>query len=175
MKKKPLIFLNFKKTTGGKALSLIEQLTAGAGYHPACEIALVVDPVDAYAVTRATDWPVYIHDMYTAGPLHRIVTKGFLQENRIRGILTNHPEKPLPDSVLRENRRYVGTFGLQFIVGATNLYEAIAFNARYSPHLVAFENVDLIGKDLSLRDATPTIVREVSGAIPGKVLYGAGI
>ena len=175
-KRKPLILINFKKVTGKKATELIEKLnkadeTLKANY----KIAVIIQPEDIHEVSKRTSFSLFIHDIFLKGKLYEVLNKNLLAGGKICGVLLNHPENQLTEDELHKNFFCAKAHNLKVVLGSTSIAEGKMLNKKYEADYIAIENVDLIGKNVSIIEIYPEMTKNAVTSISNNILLGAGV
>jgi hypothetical protein len=173
----PLILINFKKLSGMRVLELIGRLNETcAFFRDRYEIVFAIRPCDVDAAARNTDVPLYIHDIGAERPLHELFEgKTFEESWKVSGMLINHPENRLSGVTLERNNTCARRWGWKTIIASLSIEEALVLNQQYMPDYISIESADLIGKNISLSEQYPDLVRNATSRIANRVLFGAGI
>jgi triosephosphate isomerase len=126
-------------------------------------LPLLAQHVDPHAAGAATGW-VTVEAIAAAGAV---------------GSIVNHAEHKVPHDVVKATLERLDALGLVSLVCADSIAEATAL-AAFRPKMLAIEPPELIGGDVSVTTADPTIVSDAVKAVRGissqtKVLCGAGV
>ncbi len=118
-------------------------------------------------------------DPIAAGARTGFVPPESIQAAGVAGSLVNHSEHPLRPSATREAVARLSRLGLTAVVCAGTVTEARRL-ARFHPPYLAIEPPELIGGEVSVSSARPTVISatvdEVRRVSPRtRVLCGAGI
>jgi triosephosphate isomerase len=144
-------------------------------------IAVAPGPLDLVAVAKASAAPVFAQhvDAWPSGQHTGAVTPDFVKDVGAVGTLLNHSEKRLHAQSLSNARALCGKVGLVSVIcaGTVALSRKVA---GLAPEFVAIEPPDLIGGDVSVSTARPSIVSRGVEAVRGvsprtRVLCGAGV
>ena len=174
-KLRPLILVNFKKVTGNDALNLVKKLkNADIFLKDYYSIAIALQPKDLSEASKITDLPLFLHDIFSDMPFHKIL-RNYTAENRIYGVLLNHPENKLFKDTLSEDVYCSKKLNLKTIIASTSISEAAALNEKYLPDYIVIENIRLIGQNISIEKTCPMMVENAVLTIPNRVLFGAGV
>ncbi len=181
--KPPVIVVNFKvyqEAEGDRAYRLakmVQRVSAESG------VLMAVCPPQMWAapIARVLEIPVYAQsvDPIPPGAGTGMITPSMLHSTDIAGTLVNHSEHRVPYDNIEKSVSMCSELGLHTIVCAENTEEAATL-ARYGPEMIAVEPPGLIGGDISVTTADPTIVSDTVGAVHAvkpnvAVLCGAGV
>lgn len=181
--RKPVIVVNFKtyqEASGQGAMSLAilcEQTATETG------ASIVVAPplMDLAIVASKVKIPVFAQhlDAVSSGSTTGHVTVENAKASGASGTLVNHSERRLKIAEIHELIDRTRTSRLQSIVCTNNLAVSKAC-AAMEPDFVAIEPPELIGGDISVTTANPSIVSETVRSIRSiskdvGVLCGAGV
>lgn len=179
----PLLLLNFKtfpQTRGEKAVRLAK--TAGKVAHELdVAIAVAPGPLDLLRVIEVADVPVFAQhvDPRPSGQHTGAVAPDYVKAIGAVGTLLNHSEKRLHFSALESARALCAAAGLVTVVCAGSVAQARRV-AALRPEFVAIEPADLIGGDVSVSTARPSVITKGVEAVRAvspntTVLCGAGV
>lgn len=172
---KTLVLINFKQTDQEKVLSVIGDLNEIALEEDSpYRIAIVVQPEIAHVVNDKTQLPIFIHDMFLDDHLYNTLNPNYVEMCNIKGVLTNHPQKKIAPDILLQNCFYARKRNLEVIIGCTGVEEAIQLQ-KYIPNYLLIENIDLIGKSISIKQACPEMIEKAVSKTSCNVIFGAGI
>ena len=179
----PVIVVNFKtypEASGQKAVELARMCEDVATETGA---SLVVAPpmTDLALVASSVQIPVFAQhlDSVPAGSTTGHITVENAKASGAKGTLVNHSERRIRIAEIHEIIDRSRPSGLATIVCTNNLAVSRAC-AAMEPDFVAIEPPELIGGDISVTTANPTIVSDTVRAIRGissevGVLCGAGV
>lgn len=177
--KLPTIIVNFKayeSAIGDNALSLAlehDRIARETGLS----FAICVQSTDVYRIAREVSIPVFAQhiDPVTYGShTGHILPEAMIQAGAF-GTLLNHAERNVEYDVLESSIMRAKEVGL-FTCVCANTPEAGEKIASFNPDLVAVEPPELIGGDVSVSQAKPTVITDAVRLIgEGKVLVGAGV
>jgi len=173
-----IIMINFKKISGEKAFLLARKLEKVDPHI--CEmfdVILALQPQDAYHISSKVKLPLFVQDIssYPESQFLSAIDRGSLKKSNIRGVILNHPQKKLTLDALEESIAVGRKLGLEILLCASSIDEAVQINDRYTPDYIAVENEQLIGKDISLVQYCPEVVPNVLDRINNRILFGGGI
>jgi triosephosphate isomerase len=179
----PLVVINFKtyeEATGQKALELAIACDDVAKETNA-EIIVCVQATDIYRIQQHVSIPVYAQHIDAAdyGSNTGRVLPQAVQQAGAKGTLLNHSENRLRVDIIEASIEAAKKVGLKTIICAN---DAIVGQAVYSmkPDFVAVEPPELIGGDISVSSAKPSVIKDSVNRICKlggyhKVLVGAGV
>lgn len=179
----PAIIVNFKvyaEVEGSRAVTLAktcQKVSKESGVTIA-----VCPPVTGLAVIAHTmDIPVYSQnvDPLKPGSGTGYVTPSMLHSTYVTGTLVNHSENRQPAEDVATCVEMCRYLDLQTCVCAESAEEA-GMMASFGPSMVAVEPPELIGGDVSVTTANPSIVTDTVDAVHSAnpdvaVLCGAGV
>lgn len=178
----PRIVVNLKtypEATGKRAVALA-RAASRLEDRKGVTVALAVQAVDA-AACAATGARVYAQhfDRVQSSQSTGATRLESLIEAGIEGSLINHSEKRLDPKTVAWNVEQARKARLVTLVCAENPRETAQY-AKLSPTLVAVEPPQLIGGDISVTTADPSIIRKAVAAVRKvaprmPVLCGAGV
>ena len=177
--KLPVIIVNFKiyeQAVGDSALRLAkihEQVAKETG----ASIGIAVSAIDLAAVSDAVSIPVFAQhlDPIGYGSGTGKIPPSLVKEVGAYGTLLNHAEYQIEDIVLQKSIDMAKMNDL-FTVVCANTPEKGAEIMKYLPDLIAVEPPELIGGDVSVSKADPSIIEKAVKLIgKNRVLVGAGI
>jgi len=177
--KLPVIIVNFKiyeQAVGDLSVKLAkihEQIAKETG----ASIGIAVSAIDLAAVCEAVSIPVFAQhlDPIGYGSGTGKIPPALVKEVGAYGTLLNHAEYQIEDLVLKKSIEMAKANDL-FTVVCANTPEKGAEIMKYLPDLVAVEPPELIGGDVSVSKADPSIIEKAVKLIgKNRVLVGAGI
>ncbi len=179
---KALVLINFKtyqESYGKKALALARKIAKAKsnGY----EVVITPSLLTTKEIVDKTKLTVYAqHADHVGLGAHtgRIPAKE-LKQIGVKGTILNHSERKIPMKFLQEIIESCKKNKLKTVVCASSLSE-IKKVAQFNPDYIAYEPSELIGGDLSVTKANPSIIVKAVELVNGinskiKVLCGAGI
>ena len=177
------ILINFKcypEGTGDNAVSLA-QLCERVSRDTGVSIGIVVQAVDIFRVCSAVSLPVYCQHLDGVAPGAFTGSLCALSVSRAgaAGVLLNHSEKHMEVDAIEDALREAKYHGLDVVVCASDADIGAAV-ATLLPDIVAVEPPELIGGDISVSSAQPSLIQESVSLIHGVnkdvlVFVGAGI
>ncbi|MCL2607938.1 MAG: triose-phosphate isomerase [Methanomassiliicoccaceae archaeon] len=180
---KPIIVINFKAYTeaeGPNALKLAE-LCASVSSESGAVIAVCPPVSELGAVARSVNIPVFSQnaDPRVPGSSTGWMTPSMIKASGAAGTLINHTEHKHPMKAIADTLELCKGCGLTTIACADTV-ELAAEIAQYLPNMIAVEPPELIGGDVSVTDANPSVVENTVRSVKSvhnsiSVLCGAGI
>ena len=185
--REPLLIINCKNygltgelgmSVAKAAVSVLDERRAAGKRRVA--VAVAVPATDVYRVAKLGLVPVFAQhlDPETSGATTGHVIAENLVANGAAGSLLNHAEDPYEEHELASALERARNNGLMSVACAKDADEAFRI-ARHKPDFIAIEPPELIGGEVSVSNAQPSIitdtivkVRQVA-AVP--VLVGAGV
>jgi len=181
--RKPAIVVNFKtyvEVSGSAALELAK-VCAAVSEETGASIVVAPPSFDLAMVARSVSIPVFAQHLDNApsGATTGHLTVENALSSGARGTLVNHSERRIRVAEIHEVIDRCRGSGLDTIVCTNNLAVSRAC-AAMGPDFVAIEPPELIGGNISVTTANPSIVSdtvEAIKAIDGRVgvLCGAGV
>ncbi len=179
---KPLVLLNFKvykESMGNKALPLAKEIAAIR--QDKYEIAIAPSLLTLREIAEQTSLTVFSQhtDPVQLGAQTGSITVDELKDIGVVGTILNHSERKIPFSTLKETVEVCKRKKIRTVVCASDLSE-IKKVAVLRPDYLAYEPPELIGGDISVTTARPSIIADavelVASISPAtKVLCGAGV
>jgi triosephosphate isomerase len=179
----PLLLVNFKtypETRGERAVRLTRTASKVA-HELSASIAVAPGPLDLARVVEAADIPVFAQhtDPRPSGQHTGAVTADYLKALGVTGTLLNHSEKRLHFGALESARALCGRAGLVTVICAGTVAQAKRV-ASLKSEFVAIEPPDLIGGEVSVSTARPSVISKGVEAVRAvsphtAVLCGAGV
>ncbi len=170
MNKKPFIFINFKKLSSDRAISLAKELeNVDRRILELFDVAVGVLVEDCCSIASETTLPVFLQDFNS-------IQDAQVRDAGIRGVILNHPEQAMTHEQIRQDLDAAQKNRFQTILCAASLEECDTIRSRYTADFIAVENPDIIGKDISLVESSKEYVGkalEKAGHQP--ILFGGGI
>lgn len=180
-------FVNYKlepNTFGDKGIDMTSSLTEAAEAMARFDVLVIIVPQLVYLAQQVKEFQednIFAPhvDPHKPGRGTGFVNVESLRDMGCKGTVLNHAEHKLPFDVLKQSFERAKEVGLQVMVCADSLDEARSI-LKLSPDFVAYEPPDLIGGDISVSSAQPTVVKDfvdlVSGhSSPTLPIIGAGI
>ncbi|MGM5480551.1 MAG: triose-phosphate isomerase [Nanobdellota archaeon] len=178
----PTIMINFKtyeQTTASGAEKLVNycrSVTDSTGVSITC----CPQPADIYRCNQHGVSLLAQHiDVDSAGSHTGKLNIKSLQENGARGSLINHSEDRVSIDIIKQSIELLDNHDMLSVVCVKDVDEAKQV-AQLGPDVIAIEPPELIGGDISVTTADPTIisstvsaVESVNSSIP--ILCGAGV
>lgn len=181
--RKPVMVVNFKtypEASGSAALELCK-ICAEVADETGASVVIAPPSFDLALMARTVRLPVFAQHLDSApsGATTGHLTVENAKASGAQGTLVNHSERRLRISEIHEVIDRCRGSGLATIVCTNNLAVSRAC-AAMGPDFVAIEPPELIGGDISVTTANPSIVSETVRAIKAiddkvGVLCGAGV
>ncbi len=181
--KVPPVIVNFKvysEAEGTRAITL-GKVCQKVSKESGVEIAICPPMISLGVIAHALDIPVYSQnvDPLKPGSGTGYVTPSMLHSTDVKGTLVNHSEHMQPAESVRKCVEMCRELGLVTCVCAESVDKAREL-AAFSPDMIAVEPPELIGGDVSVTTAEPSVVSGTVEAVhsvdPGiSVLCGAGV
>lgn len=180
---KPAIIVNFKAYAEVEKDGSLELARACQSVSEETGIVISVCPptVDLRSTIKEVSIPVLTQnvDPYAPGSATGWVTPSMVKNCGAVGTLINHSEHKVPKNVIAECVELAKGCELTTVVCADNVQAAIQA-AEFRPDFIAVEPPELIGGNVSVTTANPTIIEETVDAIKNisgsiSVLCGAGV
>ena len=175
-----LILTNFKTyqtATGTKAADLAQIHAEVQQEFPQAKLAVAPQAVDLLRTAKIL--PTYAQHLDAAdfGSFTGAKLAVAVKQTGAIGTLLNHSEKRFADrEQLKQAAKQAQAAGLQVIICAESAEEGAAIMQEVEPDLIAVEPPELIGGDISVTTADPSLIsRSVELIGAGKVLVGAGV
>lgn len=174
----PILFVNFKtyeKGTGedaDKLAEICEKVAEDTGKN----IIPVVQLADLCRISEKVDIPVFAQriDPVNYGSNTGHVLPESLEENGADGVVINHSEDRRRIDVLEAAVGRAKDVGLKTLVCANNPKVAEAVDS-FRPDVIAIEPPELIGGDISVSSAKPSVITNSVEKVQTPVICGAGI
>lgn len=179
----PLLLVNFKTypETRHDAAVRLARAAAGVAKELGVSIAVAPGPLDLVRVAQEAGAQVFAQhvDPWPSGQHTGAVTPDFVKHVGVVGTILNHSEKRLHWQMLANARALCAQVGLVTVVCAGTVAQARRV-AALRPEFVAVEPPDLIGGDVSVSSARPSVITRGVEAVHSvapktKVLCGAGV
>ena len=160
---KPIVIVNFKvyRESSGKRAVQLARVCEKVSQESGAAIAVAPALVDLAGVARSVKIPVFAQHLDAAEPgaFTGHVTAESLQSLGVQGSLINHSEKPLSLKAIKQTAAHCRRRGLISIVCVANLAMVKAV-ARFHPDYIAYEPPELIGGNISVTSAKPSVVKK---------------
>lgn len=177
--KLPMIIVNFKiyeQATGDSALELAK-IHEKVANETGASIGIAVTAIDLQRISEAVSIPVFAQHLdpvtYGSGTGH--VLPALVKGVGAYGTLLNHAECQIEEMTLGKSIKMARENEL-FTIVCANTPEKGAEIMRFNPDLIAVEPPELIGGDISVSKADPSIIEKAVKLIgENRVLVGAGI
>lgn len=175
----PVLVINFKiysQASGKKAIKIAK---IAEKVSKELKIPIIVCPplIDIKEVASKVKIPVFSQhvDEVEPGAFTGHISAASLKEAGVRGTLLNHSEKKVNFKKIKKTILACRRYGLDTICCAENVFEAKRI-ATLKPNAIAIEPPELIGGNISVSTAKPSVITNGVKAV-GKIplLCGAGI
>ncbi len=170
----------YEEGIGGRAVELAK-IMERVGEEYGVEMAIAVQPCDVYRVAEEANIEVFSQhiDAIEYGSHTGWILPHAIKEAGAAGTLINHSEHRMRIEDIYAAVKIAGEIGLKRVICASAVEVAKAV-ACFLPEYVAIEPPELIGGDISVTKAKPSIVKNAVDAVKEinkkvKVLCGAGI
>jgi triosephosphate isomerase len=180
---KPVIIVNFKaygEVERGGALNLA-RLCDSVSEETGIAICVCPPTVDLGLVAQSVSVPVLSQniDPHAAGSATGWVTPSMVKGCGAIGTLINHSEHRIPKNQIEECVELSKGVDLMTVICAENAHAAMHM-AGFRPDFIAVEPPELIGGDISVTTANPTVIEDTVEAVKKvnssvRVLCGAGV
>ncbi|MBN1941072.1 MAG: triosephosphate isomerase [Candidatus Diapherotrites archaeon] len=182
----PILFVNFKAykpASGKKAVSLSKHAEAIAKQAKKT-IVVAVQATDIALVSKSCKIPVFAQhiDPVEFGKFTGWISAPAVKEAGAVGVILNHAEHKLEDSVLQKTIETAKKYSLKVLVCAENLERAKQIASLVQkPDFIAIEVPELISRsDVSISTVNPELiksaVKEIKAVAPKiEIIAGAGI
>lgn len=174
----PVLFVNFKTYEKGTGKSAEE--LAGACEKLVRETGSSIVPVlqigDLYRVSQKVDVPIYAQtiDPIGYGSHTGHVLPEDLVKNGAEGVVLNHSEDKREMKVVEACIERAEDVGLKTLACAERP-EKVETISSFGSDLIAIEPPELIGGDISVSDARPSLIKKSVERTETPVICGAGI
>lgn len=175
----PTIIVNFKnyeQATGDNALDLAK-IHEKVAKETGVSIGVAVNALDLRRVVEAVEIPVFAQhiDAVSYGNCTGHIVPEMVKEIGAYGTLLNHAECQISDVQIKESVGKARELGL-FTVVCANTPEKAKELVVFNPDLIAVEPPELIGGDISVSKADPSVIEKAVNMIgENRVLVGAGV
>lgn len=176
-KGKTTVVVNFKGLKGIEVETLAQEIDRGQAQIPdSYDIVLAIQAVDAVRVSSLCRSRIFIQDIFSEDQYSflNFFSNDYPGRDNISGVILNHPEKKLSESLLQESVEKARQMKIEMLICATSIEEGIRLS-QYAPRFIGIENEELIGKSISFTDHCPEIVHLARKKIGHEILIGAGI
>lgn len=179
----PFLLVNFKaypEALGAKALELA-RTCARVGEETGRSLAVAPSALDLALVAKSVRIPVFAQhlDPQEVGKATGWIPPEAALAAGAVGTLVNHSERKVAWEEIRDLVRRCGELGLEVVACADDAAEAETA-AKLAPDFIAIEPPELIGGNLSVTTAKPTLITKSVDRIRAtnpkvRVLCGAGV
>lgn len=175
----PILITNFKayqSATGIHALELAKIHEEVANEYGVC-LAVAPQATDIWMIASQVQIPVFAHhfDCVSHGQYTGHIVPEALKMAGADGSLLNHAEKRIPFNYIADSLNRAREVGFFTCVCAATVEEGKNI-AALKPDAVAIEPPELIGGNISVSTANPSIIKDAVAQIKGvPVIVGAGV
>lgn len=172
-----MLFVNFKtykEGTGEEAVKLAkicEEVAKDSGV----EIIPVVQVADLWRIAQEVKIPVWVQhiDWQPQGQHTGWVNLEAVAEAGASGTLLNHAEHRIPPGTVNQTIKRIRNFKVMVCCRTLGQAERLA---KLKPDFLAYEPPELIGGDLAVSEAEPSVIKRIVKKIPSvPIIVGAGI
>ncbi len=167
-----IIIINFKTYKQGEAVlklaKKIERISE--------DIIIGAQPTDIYFLSKKTKLKIYSQhaDYFEPGRNTGFILPEAIKTNGGKGVLLNHSEHKLSFDTLKKTIKRCKKVGLKTAVFASNLKEAQKIE-KLRPHYLIIEPPELVAGKISVSQAKPQLIKNLSKKLRMSFLVGAGI
>ncbi|MBW2968910.1 triose-phosphate isomerase [Candidatus Woesearchaeota archaeon] len=155
-----MIIINFKKHK--KVLKLAKICSDFR------KIIIALQPKDIFLISKKIKSPIY--SQYSNSKYNALLIK----KSGAKGILLNHSDNPITNSVIKKKIKKCKKIKLKTIVCCSNLKRAKQID-KLRPDYIAIEPKELIGGKKSVTNIKPNLIKKIVNQVNTPVLCGAGI
>ena len=169
---KPIIVVNFKTYKQGKdAIKLAKQIEKVDK-----NIIVGVQDSDIYEIKKATKLKIFSQhvDPFKSGRHTGYTIPEAVREDGAIGTFLNHSEHRLNFKTLKKTIARCKKIKLKTFVFASSLREAIKIK-KLNPDCIILEPPELVAGKISVSQAKPELIKQISKKLGEKFLVGAGI
>lgn len=180
----PVLFVNFKtyqEATGKNAVLLAGKIESAARQSGRSAV-VVAQPADILRVSSSVSLPVFAQhiDPVDFGSNTGSILPESVKESGASGTVLNHAERKLSNDVLEKSIARAKNLGLMVLACAETAERAkLIASFRVKPDFIAIEPPELIGGEISVSTAKPSLISDSVNAVNSvskiPVLTGAGI
>jgi len=169
---------NYGESTGKNIEKFLDSLNR-VSVHREARVIVAIDPIDIAIAKRYTKYEVFSQsvDPVTKGPYTGKIPIDSLLEIGVRGSLINHSENRIDPGKIGTIVQMSREYNFESVLCVESLEEAERY-AGLKPDFIAYEPPELIGGDVSVTTAEPSIIGDVVNVCRKqgvKVLVGAGV
>ena len=169
---------NYEESTGRNFLTFLRSIN-GIEMEKNVRIILAVNPLDLVTARRHSSYEIFSQtvDPVPKGSFTGKIPLESLLEIDVKGSLVNHSENRIAPEKIDRIMEISRKFRFEIVLCVESLEEARRY-APLKPDFIAYEPPELIGGDVSVTSAAPSIISEVVDACSAsdvKVLVGAGV
>lgn len=179
MIKTPVIIVNFKAYEQGIGKNAVKlaKICEKIAKQKKVEICVAVQTADMRRIAGAVSIPVFSQhvDANEFGPFTGSNLIESAKENGAVGSLINHSEKQVDIFIAQKIVKRLNKLKMTSVMCSDNSQNALKFYANTMPDFLAIEPPELIGGNISVTNARPEIISEITSFVEKPVLCGAGI
>ncbi|MFA5174021.1 MAG: triose-phosphate isomerase [Candidatus Pacearchaeota archaeon] len=168
----PIIVINFKTYKQGKDAVKLAKIINKFNK----KIIIGVQASDIYEITKQTKLPVYAQhvDYEKKGRATGFILPEAIKQDKATGSFLNHSEHKIPFNQLKLTIKRCKQINLKTLVFASSLKEALKIK-KLKPTYLVIEPPELVGGKISVSEAKPNLIKNISKKLKYKFLVGAGI
>lgn len=169
---KPIVIINFKTyKQGKKVIELAKKIEKVNN-----KILIGVSQIYLAEISKKTKLNVYSEhvDYQKIGRNTGFIMPEAIKKNGAKGSFLNHSEHKLKFEVIKKTLVRLKKLKLKSVVFASNLREAKKIE-KLKPDYLIIEPPELVGGKISVTNAKPELIKNISKNIKSKFLVGAGI
>ncbi len=169
---------NYKESTGHNLEPFLNSLN-GIEEGRNVRIIMAVTPMDLVNAKKHSRHEIFSQsvDPVTKGAYTGKTPMESLLEIGVKGSIVNHSENRIESGSIKSIMEMAGKYNFETVLCVESLEEAVKY-AILRPDFIAYEPPELIGGDVSVTSAEPSIISDVVRACNPKnvkVLVGAGV
>ncbi|WP_393971037.1 triose-phosphate isomerase [Oxyplasma meridianum] len=169
---------NYKESTGQNLIGFLGSLK-GIENEKNVRIIMAVSPLDLVNAKKYSSYEIFSQtvDPVPKGAFTGKIPIEGLLEIDVKGSLVNHSENRIGSEKIESIMGISKKLNFETVICVESLEEARRY-APMKPEFIAYEPPELIGGEVSVTTAAPSIIRDVVDACSGsdvKVLVGAGV
>ncbi len=177
-KTRPIVIINFKtykESTGKNAILLAKSCDAAAKKYN-IDIRIAVQATDLFAVAKSVKIPVYSQhvDCHSSGQSTGWITIDAIKSAGAKGSLINHAEHRIDTATIQKTTKLLRNAKLDAIVCAEHTNKLIELNS-VNATIMCIEPPELIGGNISVTKAKPSIIKDAIKVSKKPLLIGAGV
>jgi triosephosphate isomerase len=169
---------NYKESSGQNLEKFLSSLN-GIEKENNVRTIMAVNPLDLANAKKNSPFEIFSQtvDPVPKGAFTGKIPVESLREMNVKGSLVNHSENRVAPEKIHSIMEISRKVGLEIVLCVESLEEARRY-VPLKPDFIAYEPPELIGGDVSVTSAAPSIIRDVVDACSAydvKVLVGAGV